>query len=1385
MRNLAVLSQTDILLEYLPKNARITATTIDLDENVLYAASESVNKDAKEVSVDVYKIEGDHATPINMFTCLSYGEYEGGLHPEIVLMHFMPEVRKVGFFMRGGDIVTIGADGEDVKEEFEGTVEPGILAASWNPDDSVLVLVTASFKLLLMTTTFDTLSEAPLHTSDFGEDAPINVGWGSKQTQFHGSLGKAAAQAPKTTVVGSSPDDDYLPRITWRGDAAYFVISALSPPPPPNSTSRLRRRILRVYDREGRLQTTSEDVGGLECSVAWRPSGNLIASTQRFGGFDGAGVGREGRHDVIFFERNGLRHGEFSLFVGRTTASGKEKAVNDDAGGVVKRRWGYRVKELGWNADSTVLSIWVEHDEADVVQLWTTGNYHWYLKQEIWAPKKQTGEPARFTSLTWHPEQVLVLRLTTTSQIITRAYKWETYASLAAPPTDSGSVAVIDGAHLLFTPFRLQNIPPPMSSSKITLFGNTLPNPTPQVSESDLSANDGPWRLPIHLAFSAVKDFIAVLWERGQLEIWDLKTRVGTGPRGKVMDPTLVARGSVFVDGSGDGDSARQVEWGVEENSVIVLVKTSNGDEAIFVEFTGEEGAGAEEKARGFKVKKRSSIPQNNGRLVVCAGPARAVSWYDPDGSLCEYNDSLDAFTPTTAKFPLFCPQTQRVSSSTSHEDAVLYVGFNGRGKLYASTSGQTKELGTNVTSFTIASGFVIYTTNAHEVLFAPISAIVDVLIAASASNGVHEDDQFTFIGNAPGNGIGPKGTTGNFPEWEKRRVERGSRIVVAVPSAMALVLQMPRGNLETISPRPLVMEVVKQDLNGSNYRKAFFSCRKHRIDLNVLVAHNETKFLEDIAVVVEQIHEMDHINLLLTNIGRGTLSSEAIARLCDAIRVELERIDLKKYVNSVLTAYVVKRPPDYEAALSVLHRLRENEQSVVEEAVKYVIFLADADRLFDVALGMYDFSLVLMIAQYAQKDPREYLPFLRELRALDKYYQRFKIDDHLKRRESALKNLSLAAEEKFDEATAYIEQYQLYEVALKIWKETEKYGTILDLYGDWLYDRREFRQAALVFCEAKKLHKAMISHEKGLEWREMFNIALDVDVSKEDVEAMAYRIADDLISKKRFAEAARVYLDYVKNVRQAVISLVEGNLFSEARRVAKMNLEPGLLEEIIHPGALDSRAQIAEDLREMQEQLDKQRSRLRELRVKKVEEPDAFYNMEDPTLHNVDVMTDASMPATVFTRYTAAPTSASRTSKRSSRSKRKLERKVGSGKKGTVDEEEYLLRSVTKLVGRFSATRDETKNLLPHLFQFTEEHRREGLRLQGQITRFEQHLEEVLKEIWAKSDESGGAVEQEDTFASRMEEKERNRKIDPLDRVSKPEFGVDKDWRVGLYEVL
>jgi hypothetical protein len=76
--------------------------------------------------------------------------------------------------------------------------------------------------------------------------------------------------------------------------------------------------------------------------------------------------------------------------------------------------------------------------------------------------------------------------------------------------------------------------------------------------------------------------------------------------------------------------------------------------------------------------------------------------------------------------------------------------------------------------------------------------------------------------------------------------------------------------------------------------------------------------------------------------------------------------------------------------------------------------------------------------------------------------YQKFKIDDHLKRYEKALRNLSNAGEscslkatflwgshangsgpDRFDEAMAYVEKHRLYNLALSIWEGTENYKVL------------------------------------------------------------------------------------------------------------------------------------------------------------------------------------------------------------------------------------------------------------------------------------------------------------------------------------------------------
>ena len=52
-------------------------------------------------------------------------------------------------------------------------------------------------------------------------------------------------------------------------------------------------------------------------------------------------------------------------------------------------------------------------------------------------------------------------------------------------------------------------------------------------------------------------------------------------------------------------------------------------------------------------------------------------------------------------------------------------------------------------------------------------------------------------------------------------------------------------------------------------------------------------------------------------------------------------------------------------------HPLKRQEESpsvTAEDALKFSLFLVDVNQFYDVALGMYDFSLVLMVAERSQK---------------------------------------------------------------------------------------------------------------------------------------------------------------------------------------------------------------------------------------------------------------------------------------------------------------------------------------------------------------------------------------------------------------------------------
>ena len=327
-------------------------------------------------------------------------------HDSILTLHHFADSSTSCLVLAGGDIILVREQPEQGQElvEIVGSVDAGISAAAWSPDEELLTITTQADTLLLMSRDIENIASITLAPEDVNVSTHVSVGWGKKETQFKGKRARALQDPtmPETIDEGVlSPYDDRSVTISWRGDGAYFAVSKVE---------LEQRRMIRVYSREGQLDSVSEPVDGLESALSWRPSGNLLASIRR----------STEKMEVVFFERNGLRHGQFDL---RFTAEELENLSTP--------------LTLRWNSDSNVLAV----SYPDKVQLWTMSNYHYYLKQELVFPEKV----ADTVRCSWDPERPLSVALSTTGALQVLEYASVVSSGSVASPNDYGVVASIDG----------------------------------------------------------------------------------------------------------------------------------------------------------------------------------------------------------------------------------------------------------------------------------------------------------------------------------------------------------------------------------------------------------------------------------------------------------------------------------------------------------------------------------------------------------------------------------------------------------------------------------------------------------------------------------------------------------------------------------------------------------------------------------------------------------------------------------------------------------------------------------------------------------------------------------------------------------------------------
>lgn len=1133
----------------------------------------------------------------------------------ILDIHYFPDTRSACLILAGGDIVVVREDpqpGEDLIE-IVGSVDAGIKAAAWSPDEEILTLATGSDTLLLMTRGFESLANITMSREDLQVSNHVSVGWGKKETQFKG---RGVAKTLRDPTVPEHIDEGTLSNsdnqrtaISWRGDGQYVAINSIL-----RGDGDLKRRLIRVYSREGTLESVSEPINGLEGALSWKPSGQLIAAVRR----------HEDRLDVIFFERNGLRHGDFNL---RLTPE-----EMDTIGTSI---------DLRWNIDSTVLAISMK----DRVQLWTMGNYHYYLKQELLLEPS----PKTNTCTAWHPEQPLKLICWAGTDLRSLAYDLQVCRGPVDPPHDLGLVAVIDGKKLKITPLGVTNVPPPMALDEVELSRN---------------ATD--------VAFSVDGKKIGVLHHDYSISTW-----------------------------------------------------------------------ACDYAARPAKFSQRLKSKEGLGDLVCSA------KWPPPAAEV----EGCDSFRRTDHDRISYSSKNEK--SPRSYGDEHVWIGPTGDTlSLHLAESGVLQVQGLeNVcripgcTSYTVTQTYLIYTTSQHLLKFVHLHT-------------------------------GELDLPADEPEKDERcrSIERGARIITVVPSAYALVLQMPRGNLETIYPRALVLAGVRQSLRNRDYKKAFLTCRTQRVDMNILHDYAPEQFRRDVGILLKQVKRIEYIDLFLSSLSEEdvtstiyretlaleeephangltngekphtppTASASKMNRICDAFLEVLQKDPVARLQN-IVTGHVCKNPPDLESGLRLISTLRKSgDQEGLEQAVEHICFLADVNQLYDTALGLYDLDVTLLVAQQSQKDPREYLPYLQSLHEMEPIRQKFTIDNDLKRHRKALTHLhTLAA---FDELQVYTIRHELYAAAIDLYRyDSGHLNEMMRLYADYKSSCNKFRDAGVAYEFTRDHASAYEAFRSAAMWRECLYNAQLVPISETNLLVLAQDLASNLEEAKNFTDAAAIHLDYLDDLQESARLLCKAYNFAEAMRQVVSKGSPRLLETIIDPGLIDGTSGMTELLAEMKSQLVAQLSRLRELRRKKAEDPMAFLDGTDGAEGDVPdnislAPTDASTSGGTFmTRYTnrSTGTLATNATRKTSKNRRREERKRARGKKGTVYEEEYLVNSIARLIGRLNDVGGDLSKLVDGLMRRAMRER--AVAVQTALDELVQIINASSHEVWPPLKEENG----------------------------------------------
>lgn len=568
-----------------------------------------------------------------------------------------------------------------------------------------------------------------------------------------------------------------------------------------------------------------------------------------------------------------------------------------------------------------------------------------------------------------------------------------------------------------------------------------------------------------------------------------------------------------------------------------------------------------------------SSLLQENPALELICGYSelmKSVSYLDfghLDSKNCNGVELKHVILGLSKNDDLFLIWKNSQNNLSDQIDDIHEISpFTNQEPQYSSQTCNQIKLAYEVTSFVIHKMtnssneiFIIITLNSHELMIIPISNHLKNLLTSSSDNmngkrNISPDSIHSF----------------------RRKITKGASIFVTEDINVAL--HIPRGELEIIRPRPLLISKMRYFLEKLDFRSAFRLVRTNRLDMNLLVDDDYQRFIQNSkdflnAVGYNNLKDGFHIFIAEINDLDSTVASDTYRPIYNAYQaMEISKtrttsiqkpkkdkkniicdlfknLSLELYISdmqsnpglfSVFTACCIrKNPREIERVLlKIKEELDSDDQTRINTAEKSIrqifVIVDDKHKLFRESLGTYDKNLFLMVAKRAQIDPTEIAELLKRFEECQPLaFRNANIDIYLKRFDKALKNLAISGHElALNEGIRIAKKEKKFAYFISCFTENDNYQSS-DLYRKVCIEYAEvlakshgkLREAAIYMQFAGEYAKAAEFWEKSGQWQRAWNSKImSGNSSEEELSNWINKMAEEKISRENFKDAAEIY---------------------------------------------------------------------------------------------------------------------------------------------------------------------------------------------------------------------------------------------------------------------